>query len=206
MAELRRIISEIHESGMRLAIVVGGGPIAREYINVLRGLDVNQSLQDLLGVAVSRLNARLLASLLYPRSPLAIPSNVEAVLEVYSRGQIPVVGGFEPGQSTNAVSLLIAEAVNAEKVINMLNKVEGVYDKDPKLPGSRLLERITLRDLEEIVSSYEQQAGRYTLMDHLAVKIARRSRIPIHFIDGSDPGNLLKALRGERIGTIVEPG
>ncbi|MCE4622114.1 MAG: UMP kinase [Desulfurococcales archaeon] len=205
MAKLREIVTSLHDNGTRLAIVVGGGPVAREYIDVLRKLGVNQSLQDLVGIMTSRLNAYFTASILYPRSPLRIPKNIEEVLEIYATGLIPVSGGFEPGQSTNAVSLLIAETIGARKVLNLLNKVEGVYDKDPSLPGSKLIEKLTLSELERIVSSYEQQAGRYTLIDHLAVKIARRSRITIHFIDGSNLDNLIRALRGEKIGTIVVP-
>lgn len=199
-------IARIHESGTRVAVVVGGGPLAREYIRVLKELGVNQSLQDLAGIMSSRLNAYFLSSLLYPLSPLRVPGRVEEVLEIIATGRIPVAGGFEPGQSTNAVALIIAEAIGAGRVFNLLNRVEGVYDRDPQAPGARLLDEITLSKLEGIVSSYEQEAGKYALIDHIAVEIARRSRITIHFIDGSDPGNLYEAFKGERIGTLVVPG
>lgn len=205
MRGLREAVSRAADEGARLAIVVGGGPLARSYIEVLRGVGVNQSIQDLAGIIASRANAYFTASLLYPRSPLTVPGSVEEVLEAYASGRIPVIGGFEPGQSTNAVSLLVAEAIGAGRVVDLLNGVKGVYDRDPSTPGARLLERLTLSQLEAIVSRYEQEAGKYALMDHVAVSIARRSRIKVHFIDGSDPYNLLRVLRGERMGSVVEP-
>ena len=205
LVQLVDVVKSLRDYGYKPVLVTGGGSLARETIGVLRNAGKNQALQDLMGITASRLNAFLLASLLYPHSSLRVPTNVEGVLEIYSRGLIPVVGGFEPGQSTNAVALLVAEAIGGELVVDMLKDAEGVYDREPTKPGARLIDRMKLADLEKIVENYKQEAGKYTLMDHLAIQIARRSKIKIYFINGRDPWNLVRLVRGEKIGTLVEP-
>jgi len=198
-------IMEAEDLSYHPAIVVGGGPVARSYITALRQIGANQAVQDLSGIWGARLNALFLSLALNPRSIPRVPHTIEEVLDIYSRGLIPVIGGFQPGQSTNAVALVVAEAIGAKTVLNLLRGVEGVYDRPPDKPGARLLDRITLEDLQDIVEEYAQEAGRYQLIDHVAIKIARRSKIRIHYVNGNDPRNIVRALRGEKVGTVVEP-
>ncbi|MEB3765823.1 MAG: UMP kinase [Desulfurococcales archaeon] len=188
-----------------LGVVVGGGPVARSYINTLKELGVDNAKLDILGIESARLNALMLATLLYPKSPLIVPRDIIEAASIAASGLIPVMGGLQPGQSTNAVSLALAEALGASKVINMLNNIEGVYDKPPETPGARLLREVSYRELREIINRYPQHPGKYTLLDHTAMKIAERSKITIHFIKGNEPGNLIKAFLGEEIGTVARP-
>ncbi len=191
--------------GVTLGVVVGGGPVARSYINTLKELGVDNAKLDILGIESARLNALMLSTLLYPESPLVVPRDIIEAASIAATGLIPVMGGLQPGQSTNAVSLALAEALGADKVINMLNGIEGVYDRPPELPGAQLLREVTYRELRGIINQYPQHPGKYTLLDHTAVKIAERSKITIHFIKGNDPDNLIKAFSGVKIGTIVRP-
>jgi len=202
---LVKAINDIEELGYHPAIVVGGGPVARSYISALRQIGANQAVQDLSGIWGARLNALFLSLALHPRSIPKVPHTIEEVLDLYTRNLIPVIGGFQPGQSTNAVALVVAEAVGARKVLNLLNGVEGVYDRPPDKPGAKLLSKITLNELKRIVDEYAQEAGRYQLIDHVAIKIAKRSNIIIHYINGREPYLIVKALKGEDVGTIVQP-
>ncbi|MEB3780022.1 MAG: UMP kinase [Desulfurococcales archaeon] len=194
LAKLKNSIIEVEDRGYRLIIVVGGGAIAREYINVARALGVRESLLDIIGIEGSRMNAVLLAALLYPKSSIQIPRSIEEVLDKYSRGLIPVVGGFQPGQSTNAVACAIADAIGAGLIVNMLSDIDGVYSATPGDESAVKLDRLSYDDMEKLIYKYSQSAGGYSLFDKVALGIIRRAKIPVVFIDGRDPSLLLKAV------------
>ncbi len=205
LGRLAGVLRVLRDRGARVGVVVGGGPVAREYIAALRSLGHGQGVQDLAGIWSARLNAFVLALALGDYAVPRVPETIEEAVSIARQGFITVMGGLQPGQSTNAVALALAEALGARLVVNALRGVAGVYDRDPREPGARLLDRITLDDLARIVEGYSQEAGKYVLLDHVALHIARRSRIKIVFVDGSNPDNILRASLGESVGTIVEP-
>ncbi|RLG06650.1 MAG: UMP kinase, partial [Thaumarchaeota archaeon] len=134
-----------------------------------------------------------------------IPESLEEIIEYASLGRIVVAGGLQPAQSTTAVAALAAEALKAEKLI-IATDVDGVYTSDPKKdPDAKLLEKVTLSKLEEILSESPHIAGEYKLIDMLALKILRRSKIRTIVLNGNKPENLEKAIRGEKIGTLITP-
>lgn len=189
----------------RIAIVTGGGPLAREYIQALRGIGVSESLLDSVGIRVSRLNAFTIALALSPHASLKIPESIEEAVEIARRGLIPVVGGLQPGQSTNAVSLSLAEALGAKTVVNLLADIDGVYKPPPGLPGSRMVERISYSEMEELISKHPQVAGAYELFDIVALKLAQRSGIKVFFTSGKNPRVIFSYVRGEKVrGTLLE--
>ncbi|MEM0365818.1 MAG: UMP kinase [Acidilobaceae archaeon] len=205
LSMLRDSILESYRYG-GLAIVTGGGPLSREYIGVLRELSVPESILDVVGIYASRLNALALASILLPYSTIKIPESIEEAVDVAVKGLIPVIGGLQPGQSTNAVATSLAEALKAKLLLNMLDGVDGVYKPPPGVKGSRRLDRATYDELEEIIREYPQIAGRYELIDNVALSIARRSNIRILFVNGQNPQVIPLVIRGEKVtGTIVEP-
>jgi uridylate kinase len=187
-----------------LAIVCGGGPTARGYIEVLRDIGVSEAFLDIIGIAVSRVNALALALALMPYSPPRPIEGIEEAVEVALRGLIPVLGGLQPGQSTNAVAVALAEALRADIVINMLAGVNGVYVPPPGFEGSRRLDRVSYEELEGVIRRYPQLAGTYELFDNVALKVAERSKIRVLFVDGSDPRVLIRVLHGEKVeGTML---
>ncbi len=187
-----------------LAIVCGGGPIARGYIETLRALGVPEALLDIVGITVSRLNALALALILTPYSPPRSIESIEEAVEVASRGLIPILGGLQPGQSTNAVAITLAEALKADIVINMLSGVDGIYVPPPGSTGSRRLDRVSYEELEEIIRRYSQLAGTYELFDNVALRVAERSKVKVLFVDGSNPTIIMRVLRGEKVvGTLL---
>ncbi|MCX8196391.1 MAG: UMP kinase [Acidilobaceae archaeon] len=197
--------SLLRASALRpIAVVAGGGPLSREYISALRELGVPEALLDVMGINAARLNALCLSLALYPRAPPRALATLEEAAEALARGFIPVMGGLQPGQSTNAVALSLAEAVGAKLVINALAGVEGVYDGPPGSEGSRLLERVSYEEMEALVAKNPQVAGAYELMDHVALSIARRSSIRVLFVNGEEPALIERAIRGERVvGTLL---
>lgn len=192
----RELVGEHH-----ILVVAGGGDIARVYIKAARKLGVPESLCDHLGILVSRLNARLLVDGLGEYAFPEIPVNIDELKHYFSSGKIVAMGGLTPGHSTNAVAAIAAETIDADLFINATD-VEGVYTSDPnKDKNAQKLDEVSVGRLGEILSKVEISAGAYELMDPLAVRIIHRSKIPTVILDGRTPANVVKALRGEKIGT-----
>jgi uridylate kinase len=197
------ILKEIHSNDNSIFIVVGGGKIAREYIEYLRNLGASEFLCDMIGIECSRLNARVLITSLNSESYPKPIEDFNKVIELSNSNKILVMGGTQPGQSTNAVAALLAEIVKADFIINLTN-VDGVYTADPKKDSSaKLLNQVTIDELEKILTGQSVKAGSYPLFDPIAIKIVRRSKIPTLIINGKDPNNIKKAIKGEKIGTRI---
>lgn len=187
----------------QMIVVTGGGPIARKYIAAARGLGASETVCDQIGIHVSRLNARLLATALEGAVFPEIPESIEDLTTCIQSGLIVVMGGLQPGQSTNATAALAAEVMRADLLVNATN-VAGVYSADPqKDPHAKKLDEVTPDQLMEILSEARFRAGKYELMDLVAIRIIKRSRIPAIVIDGRDASNIDKALHGKHIGTRV---
>jgi uridylate kinase len=200
-AELRSLRGEGHE----LVVVAGGGANARNYIRALRELGGSESHCDEIGIRVSRLNALLLISALGASAHPLVPEDLNQLLAYFSTGKIVVMGGLQPGHSTNAVAALAAEAIDADLLVNTTD-VDGIYTADPRMdPSARRLEEIRAGELLKMVLGGSLWAGAYELMDPVAVGIIARSNLPALVVNGADPKNLTRALRGERIGTRIIP-
>jgi uridylate kinase len=189
----------------RLVVVTGGGSNARKYIATARELGASEFVCDQIGIHVSRLNARLLAAALGESAFPKVPESSDDLMESAGSELIIVMGGLQPGQSTNAVTALAAEAIHADLVVNA-TKVDGAYTADPrKDPKARKLDQVTPDELMQILSTEGFKAGEYDLMDPLALRIIKRSKIPAIIVDGRDPSNIEKALNGKRVGTKIVP-
>ena len=90
------------------------------------------------------------------------------------------------------------------KILYNLTDVEGVYDSDPdENSDAKLISKMSINELEKLISKFETKAGHYPLFDFTAIQIIKRSRIFVHFINGKNPENLSKAIAGEKVGTII---
>lgn len=191
-------------SKKRCAVVVGGGKIARKYIAATRALDASEAYNDIMGIEAAKLNARLLIAALGDMAYPDPPQNFQKFQALFNvTDKIIVCGGFQPGQSTNAVAASVAEVTKAERLIN-LTDVDGVYTKDPdKDPNAKLLKEISIEDFVKLIAKQVTKAGQYPLFDYTAVQIVQRSKIALQFINGTDPENLAKAISGKQIGTLI---
>jgi uridylate kinase len=185
-------------------IVIGGGSPARDYINVSKELGANNSILDYIGIGVSRLNARLLISALgdiaYPQPPYDYE---EAGLAMYT-GKVVVMGGVVPGQTTDAVAAILAEYVHADLLLRTTS-VDGVYTADPKIDkNAKKIDHMTPEELVHMVTKIEMTAGANNIFDPLGAQIVKRSKIPMIVVSGAHPDNLLKAVSGQHIGTLIK--
>ena len=183
-------------------VIAGGGKIARHYIDLARSLGSDEANLDIIGIEVSRLNAKLLIAALGDQAYSQVPKNLEEVAIAVASGKIVIAGGLHPGQSTNATSALIAETSKASGFVNSTD-VDGIYDSDPNVnPNARLFKEITVNECMEILRAERAVAGTYNLMDIIALKVIERSKIPTRVIR-SDVGNIRDAIDGKDIGTKI---
>jgi uridylate kinase len=189
----------------RVITVVGGGGIARRYIEAARALKVKSNYWlDLIGIWASRLNGLLLISALSGYAHPSIPTSLEEALTALKYSKLVVMGGLIPGQSTAATLLEVAEAVGAEKVY-YYSAVGQVYDKDPlKHPNAKPLKVVMASELKALL---EQKIlpGEYALIDEKALDIAIRSKIEIYILNYREPEQIFSALRGENPGSLILP-
>lgn len=194
-AELARKLSSKHQ----LAVVTGGGRLARKYIQAADSFNVTDEAKDWIGISATHLNAILVASgisnAVYKR---------EFNLNDVKEGKVVVTGGTTPGHSTDAVAAEIAVQMKADLLVNASN-IKGVYEEDPDVnPKAKLIEKISAGELLAMVSQLPQTPGKYALMDKQAVETIKENKIKT-IILGSDTGNMENAIQGKKfVGTTVE--
>lgn len=199
------VIKEIKSLGHLPYVVVGGGAPARYYIRLAREQGADESTCDQIGITIANLHAEILAYALGEDACPFVPRDFSELGLALSTGKIVVMGGLQPGQSTNAVSCVLAEKTGSKLIINTTD-VDGVYTADPrKDPSAKLLEYVKIEELRYILDSQGARAGEYDLVDQVSIKIIQRSRITTKIINGRDPKNILRAIMGEKIGTTVLP-
>ncbi|NOJ29101.1 MAG: UMP kinase [Nitrososphaeraceae archaeon] len=170
-------------------IIAGGGDIARHYIKIARKFGSDESSLDLIGIDVSRLNAKLLSTSLGIYAHDHIPRTLDEISPAKNSGKIIITGGLHPGQSTNATAALIAEKTRAELFINATD-VNGIYDSDPNQnKEAKLFQKISVSDCLNLLIKGSSSAGTYDLMDIVSLKIIERSKIKT-FVILSDPTNI----------------
>ncbi|MGB3907715.1 MAG: UMP kinase [Methanomethylovorans sp.] len=186
----------------KLIVVVGGGVAARDYIRTARNLGANEAESDYIGISITRLNAQLLITALgedaYPVPPLDYKEAQRAL----SSGKIVVMGGVIPGQTTDAVTAIVAEYIKADLIV-IATSVDGVYSADPKKdPNAIKYETLTPKELVKIVISTEMKAGSQSPVDLLAVKIIERSNIKTIVMHGADPMKVADVIMRENMGSM----
>src|SRR5713101_3439334 len=165
-----KVLEGFVEEGNQLVLVAGGGENARTYISAARKLGAEESTCDLIGIQLTRSNAELFRIALGEVGVPKIPTSIGDVPHLAHVGKVLVMGGLQPGQSTNTVAALAAEITRAELLVNGTD-VEGVYTQDPKkFPKARLLRTVRVDKLLDWAMSGEVFAGRYELLDPLALK------------------------------------
>ncbi|MFA6333649.1 MAG: UMP kinase [Methanoregula sp.] len=191
----------------QLFVVVGGGGMARSYIDILRDVGSDEGTADEVGILITRLNATLLIAALGEAAYPAVATSHAEALMFGESGKIVVMGGITPGQTTDAVSAVLAERVGASVFINTTS-VDGIYTEDPKKnPKAKRFDVMTPKKLLEIVGGTALGAGSNNVLDIVAARIVERSGIPLVVLDGSVPGNLSDAiLLGKFRGTVVSEG
>lgn len=206
VTEIAQEIADVVKSGVQTAIVVGGGNIFRGVKASAAGMD--RATADYIGMIATVMNAMTLQDAL---ERMEIPTRVQTaiamqeVAEPYIRrrairhlekGRVVIfgAGSGNPFFTTDTTAALRAAEIDAE-VIFKATKVDGIYDSDPKInPNARRYQSLTYghvltQDLR--------------VMDSTAIALCKENNIPILVFDLTVRGNIVRAAKGEPVGTIV---
>ncbi len=200
-------LAEAQAMGVKLGVVVGGGNIFRGAAGRANGLD--QATGDYMGMLATVINALAIQAVLESKGvptrvataiemrPVAEPYIRRRVLRHMDKGRVVIFGGGtgNPFFTTDTAAALRASEVGADALFKA-TKVDGVYDSDPaKNPNATKFDEL----------SYTEVLTRnLRVMDATAISLCREHQMPILVFNLTKPGSIIKALRGEHIGTLVK--
>lgn len=182
-------------------IVVGGGNVAREYIEVARELGATDEDQDSLGIQLTRCNAKLINSILEFESKLI--QRIDGLSDI-DEEVIPVMGGTEPGQTTDAVAVELASILDSSEIL-IASNVDGIYDTrgNKSISNANVLDEVDSAELQKIVSEIDAKPGRSVPIDGDAIEIAELHGKRLRMFNGKSVNNMKAALIGDEVGTQV---
>jgi uridylate kinase len=203
MGKYADLIKTIKTQGHEVAVVIGGGALAREFIKIARDLGLEMQAQDEIAISCSRLFAQLFLKSLGEAGCSKVAITLEEAAKCLKEGKILVMGGLKPGITTDTVAALVAERIGADFMVKGTDQ-EGVYNKDPrKHPDAVKLDCLSFEDLPKIFEENVHKAGIHQIVDPEAIKVLKRHRVKLVVFNGFKPENLLTAVKGEKVGTII---
>lgn len=197
------ITKQIKAEGHEVAVILGGGALARQFIGYGKELGLDVTAQDEVAISCSRLFAQLFLKRLGSLACGKVATSLDEAEQCMRDGKILVMGGLMPGNTTDTVATLVAERVHADLVVKNSDQ-DGVYNKDPrKYPDAVKLDKLSFEELSKVFEQNEHKAGIHQIIDPEAVKVLRRSHIKTVVVSGFKPENMLAALKGENVGTVI---
>jgi uridylate kinase len=204
ISEYADMIKALKARGHQVVVVVGGGALAREFISVAKSLGLKQKAQDEIAISASRIFALLFLKRIRNAGCEDVSLNIEEAVRCVGNGKIAVMGGLRPGMTTDAVAALVAEAVEAKLLVKATDQ-EGIFDKDPKKHTDAVkLDHLRLEDLTRVCVEDRHKAGIHQIIDPEAIKILKRTRVKVVVVNGFKPENVLMAVKGKSVGTLVD--
>jgi uridylate kinase len=204
ISKYAKLLEDLEMRGHELAVVVGGGTLAREFIRVAKNLGLDESAQDEVAIAVSRIFAQLFLKRLGKLSCECVPLTVEDAVKCLRGGKIVVMGGLRPGMTTDTVAALIAEKVDADLLVKATDQ-EGIYSEDPRRHADAvLLKHLSFEKLSNVLAEDKHKAGIHQILDPEAVKILKRKRVRVVVVNGFKPENILAVVEGKQVGTMID--
>ena len=204
ISKYAKMVQTLKEQGHKVAVVVGGGSLAREFITIAKKLGLDEQAQDEIAISVSRLFAQLFLKTLSEMGCKKVALTLDDAAECLSKGTTIVMGGLKPGITTDAVAALVAERINADLLVKCTDQ-DGVYNKDPrKYTDAVKLDHLSFDDLANVFSENKHKAGIHQIIDPEAVKILKSGRMKLIVVNGFKPENIFAAVNGDSVGTVVK--
>lgn len=188
----------------KFVIVCGGGSVARKYIRALAEDNKSNYLQSLIGISVTRLNARFMSYFFGKDPEKGIPHDMRQVKNLLKKNDIVFCGAlrYADNQTSDATACKLAAYLKTE-FINLTN-VKGLYDKNPKAPGAKFISRATIEEFNKIVMSIPNKPGMHAPVDHVAMKVIKTNKIKTYIL-GPDLNQFQNLLNNKSFeGTVIE--
>jgi len=200
---LAKQIKTIVDNGTRVAIVVGGGNIARG-----RELKIEREKADYIGMQATVMNAKMLEAALNMigckaetlsavPAPKTLRFNAKKANELLKKNVVVIFGGGlgRPFISTDTASATRAKQIGAEIILLAKNGTDGVYDKDPnKYKDAKKFKELSFNDIIDL---------NLKVIDQDAAKILVKNKIKAYAFDMAVKNNIIKAAQGTAKGTLI---
>jgi uridylate kinase len=194
------VITDLNYEGHSVAVVVGGGEVSREYIKSAAEMGLSTYQQDTVAIHASRLNARLVAMKLGGVS--SVPTSIDGMLQRLARNRVAVMGGLKPGITTDTVAAMVAQRWRADILVKASDQ-NGIYTEDPRVNRkAKKLDRLTYEKMKQILGG-SHRPGIHSIVDPIAVDQLLESRIRLVVLNGAEARGVIKAIHGDKIGTVV---
>lgn len=203
--EIAKTLKQVHDLGVEIGIVVGGG-------NFWRGRntdDMDRTVSDNIGMLGTVMNALRVQSALeslgletrvqtaIQMNEVAEPFIVRRAIRHLEKKRIVIfaAGTGHPYFSTDTTAALRALEIDADAILLGKTGTDGIYDKDPnKYDDAEKYDKLTYREI---------LANNLEVMDSSAVSLCQSNNMPLVVFGIDDPANLIKVVKGENIGTYV---
>ena len=187
----------------KVVIVTGGGSTARKYIEGLKHVGSNADMLSIVGIAATRLNARLVSGVFGIDEK--IPETLSGVKSALSIRNLVVCGalGMQKNMTSDGNAAEVAELIKADFLVNMTN-VDGLYTDNPKTHrNAKFIPEISFKDFKGRIDKIKFKAGQHFVLDQSAAKIINRSNIKTYIIS-NDLKNLDRLLKDKDfVGTVI---
>ncbi len=206
-----RLAGEIKEAsmlGIEISVVVGGGNIWRGLRGSAGGMD--RASADYMGMLATVINSVALQDAL---EKMGVTTRVQTAIEMQQiaepyirrravrhleKGRVVIFGGGtgNPYFTTDTTAALRSAEIEADVMLMAKKQTEGVFEADPKYhPEAKMFTHLTYNDVLQ---------KKLEVMDNTAITLCMNNKIPIVVFNIDVPGNVVKACKGERLGTLIE--
>jgi uridylate kinase len=206
LADYAKEVKAVADIGLQVAIVIGGGNIFRGLQGASKGMDRVQG--DYMGMLATVINSLALQGALEESGlktkllgglaiePIVEETGGKRVIEYLNKGLVTIVSGGtgNPYFTTDSASALRAIEMKADAIFKG-TRVDGIYTADP--------EKDPLAKKYNTLSFDEAYDKKLKIMDLTAFTLCKENNLPIVVFDMNKPGNLMKVVMGEAIGTVV---
>src|SRR3989344_609970 len=200
------IVNMLRRLPYRFGIVVGGGKGARIVADRVRSKGGTEFEADEAAIEQTRKNAAFVAKIIGKDANQKIPNYFEEARSLSKKHRFLVMGGTVPGITTDSDAVLLAECLNAKRVLNLSN-IDGVYSENPvRNPNAKKFSRMNYEQMIDLAGKNDmRKAGTHFVFDFLACKLIARSKIEAHFVHGKNLLDVRKAVEGKpHGGTVVK--
>jgi len=205
LEELRRILLK-NIKKYKFVVVCGGGRIARTYIKGLEQEKTRkkQYFQCLLGISITRTNARFLTYFFGRDANQGMPHDMKDVENLLEKNEVVFCGALRYGKNETSDGTAAKLANHFRTNFINLTNVRGLYDKDPKkFKNAKFIHEISHEDFLKMAKKIEYKPGQHFILDQKAAKIIKEQRI-LTYILGPELKNLDNLLNGKHfVGTII---
>ncbi len=187
----------------KIVVLTGGGSTARKYIESLRQITNKEEMFSIVGIAATRLNARLVSGVFGIEEK--IPESLDEVKKDLRKRNLVICGalGMKKNMTSDGNAAEVAEMIKADYFVNVTN-VKGLYTANPKTnKNAKFISSISFSDFMRMVSKIKFKAGQHFVLDQSAAKIISRSKVKTCIIS-KDLKNM-KNLLNEKdfVGTVI---